>query len=222
MKKGLLSYIITFALILSLWPLHPLQGEEERRRLGPEERENLLGRLKDIQEGIKTFTADFTEERAIQSLPKPLIYEGTLYYHRSDFFFMRYRRPVDTIMRVEGSEVLIYVVGSGTADSADISGVKGITGHGDIFGWDPGGFKGPVHETPQGFVFKEAQQEESGGLTVLLDKKTLVAKCVTMTGENGDQTLFTFSNVKINRSIPAEIRNFSLPKGTRLNRLSPP
>ena len=130
------------------------------RLLSQTEREDLLDRLKVIQADIKTFEADFIEERSIESLPTPLIYEGTLYYDRNNLFFMKYSRPVHYILRVKGTEAIIYVIGSRTADVADISNGNEKTGHTDIFDWDPGSFQGKIYSDVSGFWFKETAQKQ--------------------------------------------------------------
>lgn len=193
------------------------------RLLNQAEKENLLDRLKGIQAGIKTFEADFIEERRIESLPSPLTYEGTLYYDRNHLFFMKYSRPVHYVLRVKGTEAIIYVIGSSTADVADISNSTEMAGRTDIFNWDPSNFQGQIYSDTNCFWFKEAAQKQGAPqLSILLDGKTLLVKNFSIIGGNGDVTKIVFTDKKVNQPLPSEILNFSLPKGTKLNRLSPP
>lgn len=224
MKKDIAAYFVISILIFTFFLTFNVLAENATMRLlSQTEREDLLGRLKVIQADIKTFEAGFMEERIIESLPTPLIYEGTLYYDRNNLFVMKYSRPVHYILRVKGTEAIIYVIGSGTADIADISNANEKTGHTDIFAWDPGSFKGNIYSDVSGFWFKEtAQKQGAPKLNILLDRKTLLVKNFSIIGENGDATKIVFTNKKVNQPLPGEILNFSLPKGTKLNRLSPP
>jgi len=224
MKKTISLYFIFCIIVLSFsLPANVTAGDEKMRALTQTEREDLLSRLKSILAGIKTFEADFIEERTIKALPSPLTYEGTLYYERGHLFFMKYARPVQYILRVKGTEVTIYVVGSRTADIADMSTAKGGGGHTDIFDWDPSGFQGQIYSDADGFWLKEAAKKPGAPkLNILLDKKTILVKHFSIIGGNGDTTKITFSDKKINKPLPTEVLNYSLPKGTKLNRLSPP
>ena len=224
MKKDIAAYFVISILIFTFFLTFNVLAENATMRLlSQTEREDLLGRLKVIQADIKTFEAGFMEERIIESLPTPLIYEGTLYYDRNNLFVMKYSRPVHYILRVKGTEAIIYVIGSGMADIADISNANEKTGHTDIFAWDPGSFKGNIYSDVSGFWFKEtAQKQGAPKLNILLDRKTLLVKHFSIIGENGDITKIVFTNKKVNQPLPGEILNFSLPKGTKLNRLSPP
>ncbi len=222
MKKGIVACFVVW-MIASFIPVHLLAGGEKMRLLSPAEREDLMNRLKTIQAGIRTFEAGFVEERTLKALPSPLVYEGTIYYDRNHLFFMKYHRPVQSILRVQGNEAMIYVIGSGTADIADISTDKGTPAHPDIFNWDPSSFKGKIYSDTHGFWFKETQQKQGAPqVSIFLDKKTLLVNHFSISGENGDITKIVFTDKKMNQPLPPGILNFSLPRGTKLNRLSPP
>jgi outer membrane lipoprotein-sorting protein len=215
---------VLFLILLVLFLPKSMPAEEEKKQiLSQTEREDLLSRLKVVQAKIKTFKADFFEERTLEALPSPLIYEGTLYYDRDNLLFMRYNRPVQYVLRVKGGEAMIYVIGSPTADIADISTGNKTTGHTDIFNWDPSSFKGQIYSDVDGFWFKETSQKNGAPqLNILLDRKTLLVKQFSIIGGNGDTTKIVFKDKKINQTLPSKVLNFSLPKGTKLNRLSPP
>jgi len=224
MKKE--KIICLFIIILALLSFHisSVAAEREKMRAFSEtEKEDLLSRLKGIQSGIKTFEAQFIEERKLQALPSPLTYEGTFYYERDNLVFMKYVKPVQYILRVKGTEVTIYVVGSRSADIADLSMSNGGAGHTDIFNWDPSGFKGLIYSDADGVWLKEsAKKPGAPKLNILLDKKSLLVKQFSIIGANGDTTKIIFTGKKVNQSLPNNVLNFSLPKGTKINRLTPP
>ncbi|MCP4667964.1 MAG: outer membrane lipoprotein carrier protein LolA, partial [Deltaproteobacteria bacterium] len=195
--------------------------------MDPSARKAFLDRLRKVQAGIRTFQADFKEERNMPALGRPLYFEGRVYYDRESLFFMEYQRPFQYILRVRENEALLYVDGSKTADVMDISGVKGLGKRPDLLGWDPNQFKGRVWEGPQAYRLeetgpKEGEAEKGRQLIVFIDRNTLLANRIEMEDASGDVTNITLSNVKVNQAIPSEVRHYALPKGTRLNRLGRP
>lgn len=214
---------LTTIILLFLMPANLMAENEKMRALDQVEKEKLLKRLKVVQKKIKTFEANFTEERIMNALPEPLIYKGTLYYSGDNLFFMKYTHPVQYILRVKGSEVIIYVIGSNTADIADMSSGNEVTGHTNIFHWDPSHFQGNIYENADGFWFKDISQNKGESkLNILLDRETLLVKHFVIIGSNGDTTKIAFTDKKVNRPLPTEVLNFSLPEGIKLNRLGSP
>jgi outer membrane lipoprotein carrier protein len=214
---------LTIVVLLFLIQANMSIGADEMQPLNQAEKEKLLKRLKVVQKKIKTFEADFTEERTMNALPEPLIYKGTLYYSGDNLFFMKYTFPVQYILRVKGSEVIIYVIGSNTADIADMSSDNEMTGQTNIFHWDPSRFKGNIYEDADGFWFKDISQKPGESkLNILLDRETLLVKHFVIIGSNGDTTKIAFTDKKVNHPLPAGVLNFSLPEGIKLNRLGSP
>lgn len=221
---------LLFLLFLS-WPADlingALAGETAEEPMDQSARKAFLDRLRKVQAGIRTFQADFKEERKMPSLGRPLSFEGRVYYARESLFFMEYQRPFQYILCVRGKEALLYVEGSRTADVMDISGVKGLGKRPDLLGWDPNQFKGRVWEEAEGYRLeetgpKEGEVENSRRLIVFIDHKTLLASRIQMDDASGDVTKITLSNVKVNQELPLKVLHFTLPEGTRLNRLSRP
>jgi len=184
-------------------------------------------RLGKVQEDIKTFKAVFVEKRSISSLKAPLRFEGEIYYHHEGLFFMEYKKPIDYVICVKGKEALFYVKGSQTADVADVSGVKGLAKHSDLFGMNPSRFKGEVWEGENSYRLEEKEQGsgvENGGqnLTLFLNRKTLLVECIRIEDDYGDVTEITLSDIKVNQELPTFVLQFTLPKGVGRNRLDNP
>jgi outer membrane lipoprotein-sorting protein len=225
-------HVVTFLLTLCLlWSAERITGvragETAGKPMGQSARKDFLDRLQKVQADIRTFQADFTEERKMSSLGRPLSFEGRVYYARESLFFMDYRKPFQYILRVRGKEALLYVQGSRTADVMDISGVHGLGRRPDLLGWDPNQFKGRVWEEREGYRLEDTGPEgdeagKRGRLIVFLDRKTLLARSIQMEDASGDVTEIALLNVKVNQELPSRVLRFTLPEGTRLNRLSPP
>ena len=170
--------LITLLYFLFLsWPAAcitgALAGETVAELMDQSTRKTFLERLRKVQAGIRTFQADFKEERKMSSLERPLFFEGRVYYVRESLFFMAYQRPFQYILCVRGKEALLYVEGSRTADVMDISGIKGLGKRPDLFGWDPSRFKGSVWKGIEGYRLEETGSEgeakNSRRLIVFLD-----------------------------------------------------
>ena len=226
-----IHFFTLFFLFFLLWPADlitgVLAGKTAEEPMDQSARKAFLDRLQKVQAGIRTFQADFKEERKMLSLGRPLSFEGRVYYARESLFFMEYQRPFQYILRVRGKEALLHVEGSGTADVMDISGVRGLGKRPDLLGWDPNQFKGEIWEEAEGYRLeetgpKENETEYSRRLVVFIDRKTLLASRIEMDDASGDVTKITLSNVKVNQELPSKILRFTLPEGTRLNRLSRP
>jgi outer membrane lipoprotein-sorting protein len=217
-----LLFLILSSLMVIISPA--LSRETLTGAMNPSARSAFLNRLSKVRAGIRTFQADFKEERRISSIKRPLLYEGRVYYNHKGIFFMAYQRPVKYVLQVKGTEALFYVEGSATADVVDISGLKGLGKRPDLFTWDPSTFKGDVWEETEGYRLQEAapkkgEELDGGQLAIFLDRKTLLARRIWMKDASGDFTKITFSNAKVNRKLPSEVLQFALPKGTKLNRL---
>ncbi|MCP4668080.1 MAG: outer membrane lipoprotein carrier protein LolA, partial [Deltaproteobacteria bacterium] len=68
-------------------------GDIAEKPMDPSARKSFLDRLRKMQAGIRTFQADFKEERNMPALGRPLYFEGRVYYDRESLFFMEYQRP---------------------------------------------------------------------------------------------------------------------------------
>ncbi len=198
------------------------------RMLDSQDRQAVLDRLGVLQKNIRTFQADFVEERMIPSFNAPLRYEGRLYCEVDNLFFMEYTKPIHHILRIMKNEALIFVDGSRTADVVDISSAEGVAGRSDLFAIDPAGFSGQIREDEDFYIlgdFAKSEKEANGPaqkVSVYLDKNTLLARKIHMEDESGDETMITLSKMDINTELPKSVLSYELPEGVRINRLDKP
>jgi outer membrane lipoprotein-sorting protein len=68
----------------------------------------------------------------------------------------------------------------------------------------------------------DRDRPDGGRLIILLDRDSLLAKIIQIEDEQGDLTQITLSNLKVNLDLPSAVKGFTLPHGTRLNRLKRP
>lgn len=225
------ALLIVMATVSSFFPASALCGTDNAkvnlRPLSQDASRSILERLGSMRKDIRTFQADFVEERSIPSMAEPLRYEGRIYYQYDGFFFMEYKKPLHHILRVLKNEALFFVEGSSNADLVDISSVKGITGNPNIFALDPTMLSGQVLEDNDVYILKDKKEDadkSSSGtrLTVSLEKKSLQITKVCMEDESGDVTEIFLFNAQTNLDIPNSILSFELPEGVKVNRLNQP
>lgn len=179
------------------------------------ERENLLSRIQTAQSSFATLQASFTEERQLVGLNKPLTFEGKLFLTRQGLLFLTYLKPVKHILRVKGDTVLFYVEASKTADQITLSAMQNGAPRPDFFQLDITNFNGTVQEDEKGYYLEQGSEERK--ISVLLDKKDLLARLIEITSESGDITKIFIIDPVINKPLPENVKNFRLPEGTKIN-----
>ena len=200
-------------------------GENDWRLLTEEQQSVLLNKLSGFQRSVKTFQGDFVEQRSNTALKSPIHYKGRLFYNSEGLFFMHYLEPVRHILRVKGGEALFFVEDSTTADVVDISNMQGMANHSSLFVWNPDDFKGRIWENKNEYRLEDssgkAGQKEGGrSIKIYLDRRTLLMQSVRIEDGFGDVTLISLSNQRVNEELPFYVLNFSLPDGTKINRMN--
>lgn len=197
------------------------------RLLGRSEKKEVLEKLGKIKASTKTFQADFSEERSTASLKVPLHFEGRIYFDSEGLFAMQYTKPLKYILWVKGREAIFYVEGSTTADIVDLSNMGDAAKHVGFFNWEPGNFKGRIWECDKAYRLEDSSKNEKEGggrrtLTIFIERSTLHMERLIIEDEYGDLTQITLYNLKMNEKLPSSVRYFSLPEGTKHNRLGQP
>ena len=187
--------------------------------LAGDEKSRLLLHIQQVQEAITTLSAAFTEKRQLRGLNAPLTFSGKLYLNKKGLFFLKYEKPVQHILRVQNEEVLLYLSGSSTADMINLADMNTGTARPDFFQLKMEQFKGAVVESAEGYVLDD-HSDPGRAIRVVLDKTSLLAKKISFTGESGDLTEIMLQGVTINKQLPREIVDFSLPKGTKIHRMT--
>lgn len=221
----MIRYRIVFAFLLALLMLTALPAAAQE--LDQAQRDEFLQRLQTAQQDIRTVQADFSETRIIATLPRPLVFTGKLYVQRADsLIFLRYEKPTQHILRVQGDEVLFWVQDSPTADVMRMDAMR-ASGQGgsnpNFFDWKPQDFAGRITLEDDGYHLVS----DGGGagperVEVVIDPDGLYATTIRITPKGGGATVIELSNVRINEPLPDDVTNFTLPAGTTINEMSRP
>lgn len=179
------------------------------------ERDSLLARIQGAQSSFDTLQASFLEERQLVGLNKPLTFEGKLFLKRQGLLFLTYLKPVKHILRVKDDTVLFYVEGSKTADQITLSSMQNGAPRPDFFQLDITNFNGTVQEDEKGYYLEQGSDERK--ISVMLDKKDLLARRIEITSESGDITKIFITDPVINTPLPKNVNSFRLPEGTKIN-----
>ncbi|MFC1883448.1 outer membrane lipoprotein carrier protein LolA [Thermodesulfobacteriota bacterium] len=204
-----------------------LATDGDWRLLNKKEQDLLLIKLADLQQSIKTFQGEFKEERTTKALKVPIHFEGRIYYDVQGLFFMQYLKPVKHILRVKGGEALFYVEGSKTADVADLTNMNGAAKKANLFAWNPAEFKGRIWTSKTAYRLEDSsrdieEKKEGRKIIIFLNKQTLYMERIRIEDEFGDVTEILLSKQRVNEELPLSILHFSLPKGTKINRMINP
>lgn len=212
MFKKLLIILLVFLLHVSfVMPANCQQTTISNAK----ERDSLLARIQAAQSSFDTLQAPFTEERRLVGLNKPLTFEGKLFLNRQGLLFLTYLKPVKHILRVKGDIVLFYVEGSKTADQITLSAKQNEAPRPDFFQLDITNFNGTVQEDEKGYYLKQGSAERK--ISVMLDKKDLLARRIEILSESGDITKIFIIDPVVNKPLPNNVNNFRLPEGTKIN-----
>lgn len=184
-----------------------------------QERTALLARIQAAQSSIDTLQASFVEERQLIGLKNPLMFEGKLYLKNNGLLFLQYMKPLKHTLRVQGDIVLFYVAGSKTADQINLSAMQNGAPRPDFFKMDITNFNGTIQEDEKGYYLDQGSEERK--ISVMLDKKDMLARRIEITSESGDITKILIINPIVNKPLPRNVNNFHLPEGTKINVMGP-
>jgi outer membrane lipoprotein-sorting protein len=189
------------------------------RMIEGEEAQALMLRVKQSQD-VTGIIGSFTEERCLSAMPTPLVFTGKIYARPPDFLFMAYEEPFVHIMKFNGKTALFYVDGAPAADQVNLAAIADGKIPPGMFTWSPTDFTGKIRETDSGYVFHNPEDKVGKrDIRITLDKNNLKIKEVYFHDSTGDSTRITINDLQVNKEIPDEILNYTLPDGVIVNNL---
>ncbi|NDY43122.1 outer membrane lipoprotein carrier protein LolA [Dissulfurirhabdus thermomarina] len=223
MRGRLLSACLVCLVFLGPWGAAIRAADPSGwRRLQGAERAAVLRRLAEARRRVRTFQADFVEVRRVPPLARELRYSGRLYYRAEGFLLLRYREPLDHVIRVRGGEVLFYVPGSGTADVVALSEARGMAGRPDLFGGGPAAFTGEVWAGSGAYRLVEGDPQSGRRVEIDLDGGSLLARRIRIEADGGAVTEIRLARSLENAPLPPEVADFAPPPGTEIHRVGGP
>jgi len=213
--SGMTKYFWVVFLLVML-PIGSWAKMQKGRILDAQEKADILSRIQKVQNDLTTLQGNFREERQIAGLKTPLVFEGRLYLTREGFLLLEYTSPVQHILKIDNNNALFYVKGSKSADRIDLSKISGDTPRPDFFRLDVRQFQGEVREEDGSYRLEDSSRQGKT-VTVSLDRETLLAQKIVLSGPGSDFTTIELLRVQMNKPLPREITDFRLPPGTTIH-----
>ncbi len=163
---------------------------------------------------IQSVTAQFSQEKHMQILTKPLVSKGRFYFQAPDLVRWEYMSPVRSVLLMRKGDIKRYTMGSrGFVEEAGGSLESMQIVLQEISRWSRGQFTGNEHfsatiKKGKGPMIILTPKEK--GLSTIISRIVInlspdrpgVIKSVKIVESEGNFTLFQFTDVQINGKIP--------------------
>ncbi|HEU5182897.1 MAG TPA: outer membrane lipoprotein carrier protein LolA [Candidatus Polarisedimenticolia bacterium] len=186
---------------------------------------DLLKRFNESQQSVASLTASFTERKNLNLLAKPLVSNGTFLYSRPSRIKWEYTEPEPRVFLITEDRFIAYYPNQKRAEEVPLSKLAGrrvfrVFGIGqtaedlgkffDISQDDPGDEKGAylLILTPKRQRVKDRLQR----VRFWVDAKTFLPRKLEYVESDGDSTLLSFNNIRLNPEIAEARFSVDIPK----------
>ena len=186
---------------------------------------DLLKHFNESQESVASLTASFTERKNLSLLAKPLVSNGTFLYSRPSRIKWEYTEPEPRVFLITEDRFIAYYPNQKRAEEVPLSKLAGrrvfrVFGIGqtaedlgkffDISQDNPGDEKGAylLILTPKRQRVKDRLQR----VRFWVDAKTFLPRKLEYVESDGDSTLLSFNNIRLNPEIAEARFNVDIPK----------
>ncbi len=186
---------------------------------------DLLKRFNESQQSVASLTASFTERKNLSLLAKPLLSNGTFLYSRPSRIKWEYTEPEPRVFLITEDRFIAYYPNQKRAEEVPLSKLAGrrvfrVFGIGqtaedlgkffDITQDDPGDEKGAylLILTPKRQRVKDRLQR----VRFWVDARTFLPRKLEYVESDGDSTLLSFNNIRLNPEIAEARFNVNIPK----------
>lgn len=209
--KFWLSILVSLLLI----PL-PVKGA------APMSAEEVVKRLREVQEKTKDFSADLYQEKKLSLLKEKIISRGRIRFKKPDKVSIEFFHPESSQMVFDGKTVLLYFKEEKLAERYSIRS-NPITERYLLFSKDPFQEKlaeWKIMEEREAFLVMEVHPKVKDPLfmktKLRVSKKDWMVIEMEMVEKNGDTTLLRYSNMKVNTGLMDSDFEIHLPKDVKI------
>jgi outer membrane lipoprotein carrier protein len=207
------SLLILISLLLIALPVKggaPM-GEEE-----------VVNRLREVQEKTRDFSADLYQEKKLSLLKEKIISRGRIRFKKPNKVYIEFFHPESSQMVFDGKTLLLYFKEEKLAERYSIRS-NPITERYLLFSRDP--FqkklaKWKILEDRESFLVMEIIPKVNDPLFVKtrlwISKKDGMIVGMEMVEKNGDTTLLRYSNMKVNTGLADSDFEVHLPKDVKI------
>jgi outer membrane lipoprotein-sorting protein len=220
MKKGF-ALVGCWLLCLGTWSA--ISGFQDEP--APLQLPDLLQRFNKSQQSVASLTASFTERKNLSLLAKPVVSNGTFLYSRPSRIKWEYSEPEPRIFLITEDRFVAYYPNQKRAEEVPLSKLAGrrvfrVFGIGqsaedlgkffDISQDNPGDEKGAylLVLTPKRQRVKDRLQR----VHFWVDAKTFLPRKLEYVESDGDSTLLSFNNIRLNPEIAEARFSVDIPK----------
>jgi len=216
-------------LFLTAWPLaEPSRSQDaEAPRLALPE---LLQKFNERQQAVQSLTATFTERKDLSLLAKPVVSNGTFLYAKPARIKWEYSAPEPRVFLITEDRFVAYYPNQKRAEEVPLSKLAGrrvfrVFGIGqssedlqkffDLSQADPGDEKDCylLVLTPKRRRVKDRLQL----VRFWVDGKTYLPRKLEYLESDGDSTLLSFANIRLNPEIAEGRFNVDIPKDVQIS-----
>ena len=209
--------ILIAVLLLFCWQAGPAGAAPSENQLRGEERARILERIRERRRNVTAVRATVVQRKRHPLLKTDAVSEGTLLFQSPDRVRWEVRRPEHTIIAIDGNTLLTYHPDTKEAERRDLRDEFGTRAALDFFA---SGMSLTLAELERRFQVE--LYRESGRLLLLLTPRSpwvaqVVASVaiyqreedalpeqIVVTGQKGDRTETTLTNVVLNPQIPED------------------
>ncbi len=234
-----LVFHLIFAAATTLTQPQPQPAPKETPKEVQAQPSDLTTRLDALDKkiaAIKDLSADFEQQKKTILLKKPMVSSGTIKLKGAKTRWDT-KKPHETIMTIDASEVRIFYPEQKTVEVYPIQGdmarlassplprIATIREHFDIKEAKPTDLDPKADPKATGDLLAisltpktDELKEHIKSIRVLIDAATACAKSVEITDADGDQTTITFTNVKLDSGVTDKDVDLVTPAGTTTSR----
>jgi outer membrane lipoprotein-sorting protein len=176
--------------------------------------EEVLSRLEERVAGIETLKADFVQQKFLAILDDPLLLKGTIAMEKPDLFSWKVREPLKYSMVIRGEVVRQWDEDTRRVEKISLSKnpVFAMAIH-QMREWLSGAYRSMLGQYQVTIVDREPlslefvprdtalAQEVIAVVTVEFDRDDRYIRRIDIREKEGDRTLITFSNTRLNAPI---------------------
>ena len=224
-----LREILLSLVVLAAWPLAEVSRAQDDAVL-PVPLDELLLRFNRSQQAVQSLTATFTERKELSLLARPVVAHGTFLYGKPDRIKWEYSEPEPKVFLITEERFVAYYPSQKRAEEVPLSKLAGrrvfrVFGIGqtaedlqkffEISQSDPGNEKGAylLILTPKRRRVKDRLQL----VRFWVDGKTYLPRKLEYLESDGDSTLLTFANIRLNPEIAEGRFNLDIPKDVQVS-----
>jgi outer membrane lipoprotein carrier protein len=225
MKRAFLVMALLLATLPASWGTLAQESAEHKMQLP-----DLLKRFNERQQAVQSLTATFTERKNLSLLAKPVVANGTFLYSKPARIKWEYSEPEPRIFLITENRFVAYYPAQKRAEEVPLSKLAGrrvfrVFGIGqtaedlekffDITQADAGGESGCylLVLTPKRRRVKDRLQR----VRFWVDAQTYLPRKLEYLESDGDSTLLTFANLRLNPEIAEARFNVDIPKDVQVS-----